>query len=414
MDARKMNRYAAMLVTGAAGLATTLAGCGGPEPSKTAGTPTSSSSTTSSTASATTAKAANVLPATIDINSSSELASALNTLGIETPATAPIGTDRAGGAEGVAFPTWPSGDVRKEGLSTYRIDAPESYGDDGTLKFMRGNTALYEVAFKPEHVKTQAAIPQDVMRAVKAGDTITWGVYFANKKQKALTVSFKVVVKPQVAKAEAKLEGDTVAGVVRDLARAQLLKNYGFYSEALSIYTGVVDQDSRITSVYTPMADCLHSLKLVNTPLFDLAKSSMPVGIPKRLKISTEGNSGLSSTGGKGPGQQPLSSRTAPVPTPGSAAGVPATTPSTTPATTPDDATATGPADPTAPLTPGVPFVPGSLPTVPGSLPTTGLPTVPGAGDPSVPGSAPSWWNRTSAYPGLSAVGMAGSVGSHV
>ena len=386
MDARMTKRYAAMLVAGAAGMATALSGCGGSEPSKTAGT----SSTSTASTSGAPALATVALPATVDLNNPAEVAAVLKTLGVETPATEPLGTDRSGGADGVAFPTWPAGEVRKAGLATYRIDASGSYADDGTLKFMKGGKTLYEAAFKPTREQTEAAIPAAVTDALKVGDTVTWGVWFANKKMKPVTVSFTVVDKPAVTKAEAKFSADkSLDPVVRSLAMAQMLQNYRLYSEAVSVYSGVLAVDGRISSVYKPIADSLASLKLKGTPLFDLAKSRMV----------SSGGSAVRPTGGgeslsKGPGPQPVAPHTSgavppPVVTP------PADATPAEPAPAPDDGGLAGPVPPpipsgelpNAPHTPVIPQRPID-PSAPALPPGEQAPADPVA-PPSIPSDAP-------------------------
>ena len=262
MDARKKLRLPTMTVVSSLGLSILLAGCG--QSDSTTGSNSGPASGTASTA---------ALPETVDLNSSTELASALDTMGVETPPTAPIGTDRASGAEGLVFPTWPAGEVRKGGLTTYRIDASASYDNDGVLKFMEGSKVLFEAPFAPESVKTVGTIPASVLAAAKVGDTITWGVYFANKKQKAVTASFSVIDKPAAVKSLAKLDADKgTTRVLRDIAKAQALRNYGFHSEALTTYVGIAEEDKRIVAVLTPILDCLRAMKMKNTPLFDDVK----------------------------------------------------------------------------------------------------------------------------------------------
>lgn len=364
MDARKMKRFAAVLVAGAAGLATALTGCGGSEPSKTAGTPGSSASTAG-------AAATSALPVTVDVNNPTELAGALKALGVDTPATEPLGTDRGSGAEGAAFPTWPAGEVRKAGLSTFRFDISPDYGDDGTVKLMKGGKVLYEspAPVKAGGLDNYPSVPAAVVDALKVGDTVTWGVYFPAKKSKPATVSFTVVDKPAVTKAEAKLLGDkSLDPVVRDLARAQMLQNYGLHSEAVALFAGVLKTDGRVTSVYKSIATSLASLKLRNTPLFDLAKSRMLSEHGKAARPVVNPPTVSGAPGVVAP--HPAGS----APTPGAA--VPAT-PAAPPA---GDAPVAGGSDP-APVLPVAP----PSPTAPDGLPTAG-PGVPAAPqDPSVP-----------------------------
>jgi hypothetical protein len=262
MDMRVTKRYAAMLVAaGVAGLAPTLTGCGAPD-SKSTGSPASSS--TPATAG---------VPDSIDVNNPAELATALKSVGVDTPPSAPIENER-GTLEGLVFPTWPAGEVRKQGLTTYRLDASEGYESDGTLKFMDKNKVLYEVPFKPQLTATVAPIPQVVLESLKTGDTITWGVWFSNKKLKNVTAKFTVIEKQAAAKEIARLTADkSVTPLGRDLAKGQALKNYSLFSEAVVIYANVVKDNPSITTAYSSIMECLRSMKLKNTPLFEDAKS---------------------------------------------------------------------------------------------------------------------------------------------
>lgn len=256
---RPTKRFAAMLVAGVAGMAPVLAGCGGEQPSKT------TASTPGSTNDAS-------LPASVDFNNREELTKALASIGVES-GTYEVERDRASGPDGVAFPTWPSGEIRKPGLKTYRVDVSPSFEGKATLRFSLGKKVLYEAPFDPTTVTTEAALPAAVAEGVKKGDVVTWGVYFADKKQKPATVQFTVTEKPAATKKVSELDANkSLSRLAREVAKAQTLHNYSLLSEALITYAAVGKEDARITSVYAPMMDCLRRLKLKNTPLFEEAK----------------------------------------------------------------------------------------------------------------------------------------------
>lgn len=257
---RPTKRFAAMLVAGVAGMAPALAGCGG-EPAKTAATGSGSTATADAS-----------LPKTVDFNNRDDLAKALASIGVES-STYEVERDRASGPEGIAFPTWPAGEVRKNGLQTYRVDVSPSFEGKATLRFSLGKKPLYEAPFEPTTTTTEAAMPAAVAEGVKKGDVVTWGVYFADKKQKPATVTFTVIEKPSATKKVAELDGNkSLSHLAREVAKAQTLHNYSLLSEALVTYATVGKEDARITSVYAPMMDCLRRLKLKNTPLFEEAK----------------------------------------------------------------------------------------------------------------------------------------------
>lgn len=296
---RPTKRFAAVLVAGVAGLAPTLAGCGQSEPSKTTNQGANASSSTEPSASTAS------LPDSIDYNNPKELAAALSALGVETPAVEPITPER-GVVDGLAFPTWPSGDVRKAGLRTFRVDVSPSFDGKAFLKFFQGKKELYSAPFEPSKTTTVETIPAVVVESLKTGDRVTWGVYFDKKSAKPITLDFTIVDKVQAAKKVGEIDankGLTVLG--RMITKAQALKNYSFLSEALMTYVEIVKTDDSITSVYADMVDCLRRLKLKNTPLFQDAQMKMTTNpSPSRKGFGGGLNGGLAS-GGPGAGDIP-------------------------------------------------------------------------------------------------------------
>lgn len=296
---RPTKRFAAVLVAGVAGLAPTLAGCGQSEPSKTTNQGASTSTSTEPVASTAS------LPDSIDYNNPKELAAALSALGVETPAVEPITPER-GVVDGLAFPTWPSGDVRKAGLRTFRVDVSPSFDGKAFLKFFQGKKELYSAPFEPSKTTTVETIPAVVVESLKTGDRVTWGVYFDKKSAKPITLDFTIVDKASAAKKVGEIDankGLTVLG--RMITKAQALKNYSFLSEALMTYVEIVKTDDSITSVYADMVDCLRRLKLKNTPLFQDAQMKMTTNpSPSRKGFGGGLNGGLAS-GGPGAGDIP-------------------------------------------------------------------------------------------------------------
>lgn len=297
---RPTKRFAALLVAGVA-LAPTLAGCGQSDPTK---APSQGAGTTPTTPEPAATVAA--LPEAIDYNDPKELAAALQSLGVETPAYERAGTERSV-VTGVAFPTWPTGEVRKAGLSTFRVDVNTSYDGKGALKFFEGKRELYSTPFSPTGTRTVQKIPAVVLESLKTGDKVTWGVYFENKRQKPITVDFTVTEKAPATKKVAELEAKKgLSDLGRMIAKAQVLKNYSFLSEALVAYVGVVEADESVTSVYADIVDCLRRLKLKNTPLFEHAQLRMTSTVSPARKAFAGGISGGSiASGGPSSGDIP-------------------------------------------------------------------------------------------------------------
>ncbi len=297
---RPTKRFAAVLVAGVAGLAPTLAGCGQSEPSKTTNQGANASSSTEPVASTAS------LPDSIDYNNPKELAAALAALGVETPAVEPFTPER-GVVDGLAYPTWPSGDVRKAGLRTFRVDVSPSFDGKAFLKFFQGKKELYSAPFEPAKTTTIETIPAVVVESLKSGDKVTWGVYFEKKSLKPITLDFTVTDKAAATKKVGEIEANKgLTALGRMITKAQALKNYSFLSEALMTYVEVVKTDDSITSVYADMVDCLRRLKLKNTPLFQDAQMRMTTNpSPSRKGFAGGLNGGGLASGGPGAGDLP-------------------------------------------------------------------------------------------------------------
>lgn len=351
---RPTKRFAAVLVAGVAGLAPTLAGCGQSEPSKTTNQGANASSSTEPSASTAS------LPEAIDYNNPKELAAALSALGVETPAVEPMTPER-GVVDGLAFPTWPSGDVRKAGLRTFRVDVSPSFDGKAFLKFFQGKKELYSAPFEPAKTTTIETIPAVVVESLKSGDKVTWGVYFEKKSAKPITLDFTVVDKAAATKKVGELDANKgLTALGRMITKAQALKNYSFLSEALMTYVEVVKTDDSITSVYADMVDCLRRLKLKNTPLFQDAQMRMTTNPSPSRKGFGGGLNGGVAGGGPGAGDLPTGNQ-------GKMAGVGPTAVAKTSGANKGGLKQGGSGLPPIPTVPGTP-----TPTDPAAEPTAG------------------------------------------
>jgi len=406
MDARlKLRTSPILAIVTSLGLAAVFAACGNSE------TPT----TANGGAGTYTGSTAPSLPDAFDVNDRSQVVAVLAKLDVESPAIEPFGTDRAGGATGDVFPTWPTGEVRRDGLTTYRIDATAAYENDGSLRFMKGSTLLHEARFTPSRAQSIGQIPPAVINPLKVGDTVTWGVWFESRSKKPVTATFKIIDKPALNKALAKLDvNTTLSPILRDLARAQVLQNYGFYSEAAQTFVGINEQDLTVTSVLLNAQDCLRALKLKNTPLFDDVKArAIPVkgGVAAkaepRLVPTLRANGPVGAPPLAGPARPSLPARgtadtgtpsaepTGPVDPPAMppSAGLPTTSDAAMNAPvagTPDGQPSHAMPDHTPPAHPGVTHPPTagdpSLPVAPGVTAPSNLPNHPVGPVPPAPG----------------------------
>ena len=72
-------------------------------------------------------------------------------------------------------------DVRRNGLSTYRIEVDASYDYDGYIVFRDGKNILFREKFEPETTVTERSIPAEVMEYAKAGKKFQWGLEFGQE-----------------------------------------------------------------------------------------------------------------------------------------------------------------------------------------------------------------------------------------
>ena len=270
-------------------LAVALAGCGSNDEPKTPGPAPGGMETASA-------------QPTIDLYDSGELDRYLKGNDVDNPTIEAEPAHR--GAEKfltTVFPIYPRGDVRPEGLASYRIDIDtESFQDGGSLEFHSGKKVLWKQGgvFAPKNRTTTGAIPKTVADGVKAGDAVTWGVYFDNPKVPDVVAEFKVVEKGQVTKAITKFDANRKSGsqspLVRTLGRAKILQNHSLCSEALVYYLGVIETHPSISEAWKNIVECMRRLDLKKTPLFEeaLAQMSSSVGVRRPEPVALVGGPG--------------------------------------------------------------------------------------------------------------------------
>ena len=282
----------------------------------------------------------------------------------------------AASVSGVAL-LYPRNDVRKEGLSGYRIDVTPAYEGGGWLEFRKGKTSLFRQKFDPATLVSTATLPKSVTDALKTGDTVTWGIYFTDTR-KAITAQFEIVAKPSAARKLAEIAADKRLALqpaaLRQQLSAEVLQNHRLYSEALVQLLDMRATDKDSVAPYGGIVSCLRRLDLEDTALFTEAASKV-VGTTSRHRAGDTAAAVASKV-------RPVGTPAAGVPTADRGTSTPAT-PATTPppAPAPDDApVVSGPSAPNA-----LPTVPGNVPTAPGvgirpsgpEFPTPGLPTSP-------------------------------------
>ena len=289
---------------------------------------------------------------------------------------------------GVAL-LYPRNDVRKEGLSGYRVDVTPAYEGGGWLEFRKGKTSLHRQKFEPDTLVSASSLPAAVLDAVKTGDTITWGIYFPDAR-KPITAQFEIVAKPTATKKLAELQGDRRLAMqpvaLRQQLEAEVLQNYRLYSEALVRLLDIHAADKDSTVPYGGIVSCLRRLDLEDTALFTEA-ASKAVGLASRRRGAEAAGmpAKRTPTGAPSSNLAPPADATPAAPSSSATPAAPAA-----PAPAPADATATGPMAPASRPNPAVPPAPpvgpGAPPSGPGVTPPDATrPDDPAAIKPPVP-----------------------------
>jgi hypothetical protein len=213
---------------------------------------------------------------------------ALNTIlaALGLPAAAPVAVETVrGGDDGEASPVFPAGDVRLEGLGEYRVDVGPSFPGPAKLRFLRGATVLHESDFAPADTGPHTArVPDEVVRALRPGDAVTWGLFWNEQPREGSVASFRVVDRPDATREIARIEGH--AGVaaqpdlVKDLIVARALVAHGLHAEALSTYVAIVGQDPSVRPAWEGIVSALRALGRHDAPLHAEASDALREGRP--------------------------------------------------------------------------------------------------------------------------------------
>lgn len=300
--------------------------------------------------------------AAIDTRNPEQVASAMASLGIDPPSLERPALER--GKPAAAVPIWPLGEVRKEGLVSFRIDLdPAAFATASTegavVRFRDGDKVLAQVPFQPRGGYVVDALPPEVLTAAKKGNELTWGLVLADRKRKPLEGTFKVVEKAAANRKVADLDTDARLArtpVFRDLSKAQVLENYSLFAEALPLYVDLSARKETDATGAFGVVRCLQRLasnqkhlSLKETGLFVEALAHMDPVKGTGASSGTTGSGGTNLPGGGGGGGIDAG---LPTPAPGSrlptpeAGGTTPKPPVTPPAPVP------GGAEPTTPPTP--------------------------------------------------------------
>ena len=212
------------------------------------------------------------------------------------------------GASSAVTLYFPSGNVRRKGLGTYRIEVDGSYDYDGFIEFRKGTKVLHREKFEPQTVITEKALPAAVLEAARNGAKLSWGLTFDGKRRKkdARIVKFNVIPRSREKKVTKDLDKlmnrkamRSATPLMQEMAQIDYLKNRRLYSEVLVRSLGVLNTWESTMMPYRNMVDVMKRLKLKDSSLYNFAaaqvtggSASRQVGIPVRPTAARTGAAG--------------------------------------------------------------------------------------------------------------------------
>lgn len=210
------------------------------------------------------------------------------------------GTRSGRSGESSLWPLHPRGEVRLEGLQTWRVEVdPEGFIPGGHLEFRKGKEVLWrdDAEFAPSGAMAKGGLPSPVIAALKAGDTVTWGIVYGDKRD--VTTTFKVVTKGTVEKVEKQVEriqrdrrNQKQSPLVKQLGKNQVLVNNSLYSEALADYIDITEKRPAVSEAWTRIVECMRQLGLKGTNLYQDALEQLKTSAPRARPVPTEGGLG--------------------------------------------------------------------------------------------------------------------------
>ena len=212
---------------------------------------------------------------------------------------------------------YPSGDVRRAGLNTYRIEVDPSYDYEGYIEFRKGTKVLHREKFEPESTITEKALPAEVLEAARNGAKLSWGLTYDSKRRKKdqTLAKFNIISKSRekkvdraLAKVQERRAFKTASPLMQEMIEADQLKRYRLYSEVLVRSLGILNGWSETELPYANMVDVMTRLKLKDSSLYQFASKKVSGGGGMRLvkggtSSVTDKNRNVSNKGDRGNAQ---------------------------------------------------------------------------------------------------------------
>ena len=192
----------------------------------------------------------------------------------------------------------PLGDVRRADLETFEYELGPNDVDGNVLEFRRGNDVLSSAPFAPDHSRGTLPLPDAVRAALKAGDTVTWGLYPTKARLRAgakpITAEFRVVdLDPSEALARVDRSlPEEASPALRGEMRVRALCRLGLERAALDEADRLADAHPDVLALQSLARQLYRSLKLSDalraTELSDRI-SKFPADEVERLRAANPG-----------------------------------------------------------------------------------------------------------------------------
>ena len=227
---------------------------------------------------------------------------------------------------------YPRGETRTEALGSYALEvSPAGFVKGGVIELRRGKTLLHREPepFAPSTRFVYGRFPSPVTEAIKSGENLSWGVYYADQPALDVVATLRVVFKPAAERQLARISSDPrnaeQTALVKSLGRGQVLLNNSLFGEALRGYLAVAQEDPLVAESWARIGDCMRRMNLKAAPLYGdalaRASSSSKSNARNRTNPGGGGLDGADAATATRPGQiqagQPGTSRpTSPAPMP--------------------------------------------------------------------------------------------------
>ncbi len=210
------------------------------------------------------------------------------------------------GTRGVSAPAsgiwalYPRGETRSEAVGSYALEVSSAgFAKGGVIELRRGKTVLHREAepFAPLTRFVYGRFPSPVTEAIKGGENLSWGVYYADRPELDVVSMLRVVFKPAAERQLERLSSDPrnadQTALVKSLGRGQVLLNNSLFGEALSGYLAVAQEDPLVAESWTRIGDCMRRMNLKAAPLYGDALARASSSSKSNARNRAPGASGL-------------------------------------------------------------------------------------------------------------------------